>query len=363
MLNKMTQPSPEQPSPESIARGGTLGWSTFLGEQCPALHHLITDSTGKIDRHAVQRLMERLELEPCNPEKEDCLERQCSALWKYYVHVKNRKPPSTGETVNIADHLFSERGNLSFRPGDLSFLYDLHRSTTGDKDSHRIIRRAGEAVLKMESATDPGDLQSYDILRFLCAEHPELNEYFVKIYALERTVKTPVKMYVLMESSDGSMLDFREEFGVRDPHFWNRFVRMLIHGLVGLQRLHRHGYSFGHVSLDNLMFKLEWPDRTGLVAVKWRCPREMSTEPSRQHDDLRNFALMICDLMWGPKKYKIDQEHLELLLKPNHLQPLASVASRVLNGRWNIAESLEFIESHSLERGVLPGLPKANLDW
>lgn len=357
----------KQPTSASVARGGSLAWSTFLGTQCPALHHLITDTTGQIDHHAVQRLMERLELEPCDPSKEDCLERQCSALWQYYVRVKNRKVPVSGEVRNISDHLFSERGNLSYKPGDLSFLYDLHRSTSGDRDSHRIVRRAGEAVLKVESETDQGEIQSYDILRFLCAEHPELSEHFVQIYALERTVRTPTKMYVLMESMDGSVREFHAEFSKRDPQFWNRFNRMLIHGLVGLQMLHHNGFSFGHVSLDNLMFKLEWPTRedhrhAGLVAVKWRCPRGMSTEPSKQHEDLGHFALMICELLWGhdkvPKTFNL--QHLQELQHPNPLQPLSTVAAHVLmrdENHWDLEMAIEFIKKHQMDRGVLAPLP------
>lgn len=332
-----------------------MSWLSFLNTQCPALYHLITDRTGQVDQKAVERLMEHVE--PCNENKADCLERQCSALWQYYVTTRHKTPEAPREVRNIADHLFSERGNLSFRPGDLSFLYDLQRSTTDDQREHRIVRRSGQTVLRVENETDRGDVQGFDVLRFLLAEHPVLKTYFVNIYALERSVKKPIKIYLLMEAMDGSLVNFRDEFAPRDPHFWHRFTRMLLHGWVGLYRLHNLGYALGHVSLDNLLFKMEWNahDQTaGLLAVKWRCPRGLSTEPARQHEDWVLFARMICQLMWGPD-YELSAARLQELRDPNHLQPLSTLASHVLapDNPWRVEQMRDYLHTHAPVQDVL----------
>lgn len=338
----------------------TSPWLKFLGTQCPVLYHLITDRVGQVDQKAIERILEKHSAAPCPRDQADCLERQCSALWQYYVSTRHKTPEAPQEVRNIADHLFAERGNLSFRPGDLSFLYDLRRSTTDDQREHRIVRRSGQTVLRVEDETDEGDLHSYDIVRVLLLEHPELREYFVNIYALERSVQRPLKMYLLLEAMDGSLEDFQAEFAPRDPHFWRRFTRMLLHAWVGLYRLHQLGYSWGHVALDNMLFKLEWnaADQTaGLVSVKWRSPRGMSTEPARQHEDWIKFAHMICRLRWGPQ-YQLTLEKLKELRDPHPLQPLTTLASHILSApSWTVAEMLAFLQQHSPEQDLLAPLP------
>lgn len=348
----------------------TTSWLSFLNTQCPVLYHLITDRSGQVDQKAVERILERYA--PCDPSKADCLERQCSALWQYYVSTRHKSPDHTPREVrNIADHLFAERDNLSFRPGDLSFLYDLHRSTTDDRREHRVIRRSGQTVLRIEDETEPGDIHGFDVLRVLLAEHEVLRDYFVNVYALERSVSRPIKLYLLLEAMDGSLTNFYDEFSGRDPHFWQRFTRMLVHAWVGLYRLHALGYALGHVALDNLLFKLEWNQKdqsAGLVAVKWRCPRGFSTEPAQQHDDWVKFAHLVSRLLWGTQK----DPHLNTLKDPNHLQPLSTLAYHTLTPtpeqRWTEAQMFHYLQQHSPSQDLLAPIPlgrgiEAYPDW
>jgi hypothetical protein len=156
---------------------------------------------------------------------------------------------------------------------------------------------------------------------------------------------------------DGNMLEFKTEFESRDPHFWNRFTRMLIHAWVGLYRLHQSGYSFGHVSAANLMFKLQFDDTdntAGLMGVKWRCPRGMSTEPARQHEDWIEFAKMVCVLRYG----KIDKQSIDDLRHDNHMLPLSHVAYEILTKQQISAKALyNRLQEHMISKETLDPIP------
>lgn len=338
-------------------------WLTFIQTQCPVLYRLITDRTGQVDQKAVEHILEKFE--PCRPGQEDCLERQCSALWRYYVATRHKTHDTPHEVRNIADHLFAERDNLSFRPGSLSFLYEVHRSTTDDQRDQRIVRRAGQTVLRVEEEGDEGDIHSFDILRVLLLEHPALREHFVSIYALERSVQRPLKLYLLMEAMDGSLADFQREFARRDPHFWHRFARMLLHAWRGLHRLHALGYSFGHVTLDNVLFRMKWDqtnDSAGLLAVKWRCPRGMSQKPEHLSRDWVKFAHMVCGVLWGTKYEPLGSLSATCaheLEETPHLQPLSAWASRVLSRptAWSESDMLTFLEERAPDFDVLSPIP------
>lgn len=341
-------------------------WQDLIESRCPALHRMIAKGEqGKIDPVAVQALMERLDLAPCDPNKHDCLEKQCSALWKYYVETRRKDVGVPGEARMIADHLFSERNNLSFRPGDLAFLYDvseLPHDGTSAQGAFRIQRKSGAAVLRVYGRSDTS--HGLDVLRVLRTEHPALDDYFVAVWAVERSAAKK-RTYVLTEPMDGSLEQFRTAFKDRDPHFWHRVTRMLIHALQGLALL--HSYGFGMDGHGTLMYRLDWStieeEMSGLVAVKWMS----AVQPA--HDfasDQKAFGLLVWSVLHGLEK---PHTPLTALLEPNAMQPLSTAAYHMASdgpeSRWTARRALEFIAANKPPgTSILPGLDtRAFVDW
>jgi len=194
---------------------------------------LITKEDGQIDLVKLQHVMNELNLNACpvsndTANQEECLQRNCSILWKYYIQRKHNRnkhwkkcgdsiqPPGVlnsecSEANSIADHLFAERNNLAYRPEDLAFLYDLSKlesSAPGTSATHKISKKRGDAVLKISKA-NPVSIRGNNLMRFLCVNNPELSDYFLSVYSLEVGTMTPqptrknsnsTNMYILLES-------------------------------------------------------------------------------------------------------------------------------------------------------------------
>lgn len=395
---------------------GDLTWSTLLTEQCPYLKKLITKEDGAIDVVQLQQTMEKLNLDPCvTGNNQECLERNCSILWRYYVqrkHDRNKNWKKCGNAItdmkhinsgecseadSIAKHLFQEGQYLSYQPGDLLFLYDLVKlenkngttSDSGDNTSfHKISKKRGDAVLKVNYKATQDSIHGNNIIRFLCLNNPHLLDYFVRIYAMEigttnfqptRKKTDSTNMYTLLESMDGSMTKFCAYFQNRDPHFWNRVTRMCIHAFTGLYELHKLGFAFHNVKAANLVFKMDFENT--LVALKWM-NFDGVTELGKNTDTFE-FGIMIYEILFGPmenvdkhwrKSYQTDDKNGQLvhnailkLMADELMKPISTVAYHfVVNTelfpsekRWTFEEAFHYLSKHHLKKDVLKPLP----DW
>ena len=392
---------------ETDSKNPELTWSQLLDQQCPYLRRLIASDHDheQIDPERLEHVMRGLNLNPCTDTQQsagqECLERNCAILWQEYVKRKHRHKqgwktcgntlvdPShytedCAESRNIADHMFNERDTFSYRPGDLSFLYDLAKLQQADPSQfgalERVQKKRGSAVLKTNNRVNPSSIRGNNIIRFLQLNHPELHDYFTTIYSMQvgsqeeqprRRKVTSTNMYVLMEAMDGSMTYFQRHFQNRDPYYWNRLQRMLTHALMGLCRLHDLGFSHNDVKPQNLLYKLDW-DRN-LVSVKWGdfdCVGELGEkplcttvriddplkyntgtrhdEPNYKHHDLFSFGILVYELLMSShpagdiktvnlqwkalytnptnQRGRLLHTNLKKLLDDNPLQPLSTVA-------------------------------------
>lgn len=428
-----------------------LSWSALLEQQCPYLRRLISRQRGgPVDPERLATLMKALNLKPCTAKdaaQGECLQRNCAVLWQYYVRRKRSKnkhwkrcgksavdpkhyDSECAEARNIADHLFSERGNYSFRPQDLAFMYDLSKVENADPSRfgnlQRISKKRGDAVLKIEYKVRPRIASSYRIVRFLLTENTRLIDYFIKLYDVNVGTNTeqpyrgkspPTNMYVLMESMDGSMVHFQKHYQKRDPVYWNRLQRMLIHSLQGLELLHQMGYSHNDVKKENLLYKINV--ERNLVAVKWgdydcvaksrdrpHCITARAKDPlnnGNQNGDLFAFGIMVFELLFSEhpagKEGTVDQwwaslytetegqkagwlhRRIEELKADNPLQPLSTVAYHFIvnenwsqDKRWGMHQALKFLSTHQVRKDRLVplphlddkqlfSLPKPYVDW
>lgn len=418
------------------ASSAATQWSDLLQEQCPYLRKLIESSDGHVDPDKLEELMNKLSLKPCTKKdvsRGECLQRNCAILWRYYIQRKHNShgkwkrcgsslvsdpyfTPECAEARNIADHMFNEREHFAYRPGDISFLYDLTKVEEGqdgkvDGTSHRVSKRRGDAILRTLHKVHPSTVEGNNIVRYLMVEQQLLHDFFVSIYSMEvgkDGKKKSTSMYLLTESMDGNLDHFQRHFQRRDPQYWCRLQRMLIHSLSGLNHLHELGFAFRSVRLENLLYKLDWENN--LIAVKWtdfdsvkafplhtdmkvphhpdhpapppRNDRDIPIEdpmhpkhPDPTSDDLFAFGLLVYRLLFcdhpagssknsdqwrkfynsksGDEAYNL-QKKLRQLLQPNSLQPLSTAVYHfVVNERlfpdekrWNYEQALHFIEQH-----------------
>lgn len=385
---------------------GDLTWSSLLTEQCPYLKKLITKDDGEIDAQKLHQTMEKLNLDPCTmDDQKECLERNCSILWRYYIqrkHDRNRSWKKCGNAItdlkhinnaecseaeSIANHLFQESQALTYRPGDLLFLYDLvkQENQTEGTSLHKISKKRGDAILKVNYKATPDSIHGNNIIRFLSVNHPHLLDYFVRIYALEmgtnhfqptRKKTDTTNMYILLESMDGSMKKFCDHFQSRDPQFWNRMTRMCIHAFTGLYELYKLGFSFNHVSCENLMFKLDFEHT--LTALKWM--NFDAVAEIGKNVDTFEFGMMIFEILFGSmdridknwrKNYQTDNQAIHnailKLMADELMKPISTVAYHfVVNSdlfpsekRWTFEEAFHYLSKHPLKKDVLKPLP----DW
>jgi len=236
-----TEPQPDRNTKKPEHK--EVDWTTLMSEQCPLLYKLITKDTGDIDPTLLNNLIEELDLQPCNDKTKngaECLQRNCAILWSYYVRRKQKHHPhlkrcvhtlvdgkqdasECAEIMNISDHLFNERDMLAFKPGDLNLLYDLELMQ-GDKSTgilQRIRKKRGDAVLKIVRRAENYAVQGNNIIRFLMVQDPKLNDYFIKVYALEwgTTAQQPSRqtvqgsnLYTLLEAIDSYVASRTERF-------------------------------------------------------------------------------------------------------------------------------------------------------
>jgi len=386
---------------------GDLTWSTLLTEQCPYLKKLITKEDGEIDTLKLHETMEKLNLDPCvTGNNQECLERNCSILWRYYIqrkHDKNRNWKKCGNAItdmkhinsgecseaeSIADHLFQEGQSLSYRPGDLLFLYDLVKQDNKSEEGttlHKISKKRGDAVLKVNYKATQDSIHGNNIIRFLCVNHPHLLDYFVRIYAMEvgtnsfqptRKKTESTNMYVLSESMDGPMTKFCAHFQSRDPQFWNRVTRMCIHAFMGLYELHKLGFAFNNVKSENLLFKMDFQHT--LVAIKWM--NFDAVAEIGKNIDTFEFGMMIYEILFGSmenidknwrKSYQTDDRRVHdailKLMADELMKPISTVAYHfVVNTelfpsekRWTFEEAFHYLSKHHLKKDILKPLP----DW
>jgi serine/threonine protein kinase len=413
---------------------------------------------GKIDEDQLEHVMRELHLNPCSDqdaEKGECLQRNCAILWRYYIQKKHGRnqtwkrcgnslvdgkhyTENCAEARNIADHMFSERDTFSYRPGDIAFLYDLTKLESADSSKfgtlHKISKKRGDAVLKTNKKVHPSSIRGNNTMRYLLVNHQDLHEYFVEIYAMEvgahehqphKRKSVGSNMYVLLEAMDGSLASFQRHFQMRDPYYWNRLQRMLVHALMGLHELNQLGFSHNDVKKENVLYKLDWEHN--LVAVKWAdfdclatlgekpaCTTERIDDPLQyprhgRHDqadfsqhDRFGFGIMVYELLFsnhpagppnkvdkvwkgtynspeGDKAYKL-HHNIRQLLQPNPLQPLSTVAYHFIvnerlfpdERRWNYGEAFNYMKTNPIQKdtlpplpqpGDLPPLPRPYLDW
>lgn len=285
---------------QRLPAGTDLTWSNLLENQCPYLYAMIQKEDGEIDAAALDSIMRKLQLNPCDPngrDTQECLQRNCATLWRHYIqrkHNKNKNWKRCGsslvdpkhfnsecvEAQTIADHMFNERDSFSYRPGDIAFLYDLTKLESADNGKfgsvHKISKKRGDAILKINYKVNAGSIHGNNIMRYLLVNHPILLDHFINVYNMEvgsvstqpnRKFTEATNMYLLLESMDGSFNNFQKYFQVRDPHYWNRLNRMLCHALLGLYRLNYLGFSHNDVKKENLLYKLDFENT--LVATKW----------------------------------------------------------------------------------------------
>lgn len=387
---------------------GDLSWSALLEEQCPYLKKLITNEDGQIDGALLQQIMEKLNLDPCTTDKrEECLERNCSLLWRYYVQrkhhknkhwkkcansVTNRISSDCAEADTIAQHLFQD--GRSYKPNDLLFLYDLVKLEQPSSEEQqqgtlqKVSKKRGDAVLKTNYAVNPASIHGNNSIRFLSIQNPELTDYFVRIYDLEigtnqfqptRKKSDTTNMYILHESMDGSILTFQQHFQPqenvqpRDPDFWNRMTRMCIHAFTGLYELHHLGFAHNRVSGANLCFKMDLQHT--LVAVKWTNFDHVAE--NSKNDDAFQFGLLIYQILFGPmdkhwkETYAQPQakvhDNILKLFADERMKPISMVAYHFLvnqdlfpsEKRWSFLQAHQYLEKIQVPRDVLKPLP----DW
>jgi len=428
--------------PQRMDHDVDMTWSKLLEDQCPYLYALIRKEDGDIDPAALDDVMRRLQLNPCNPNTADhaeCLQRNCSILWRFYIQRKNKKNDKWKRCGNsltdekhyssdcvqaqmIADHMFSERDSFSYRPGDIAFLYDLATLEGADKSKfgtiHKITKKRGDVILKVNYKVNSGAIHGNNIMRYILLNNPDLLDHFINIYNLEvgtdaiqpnRKKTNTTNMYLLLESMDGSLTNFKQYFESRDPQYWNRLNRMLCHCLFGLYRLNRLGYAHNDIKKENTLYKLDW--ERNLVAIKFGdydcvgplgkkplCVTDRSFDPLTSsnfpvdNDNMRYeavdrfaFGVMVYELLFGehfagknvdktwsglytqsenPSSQKI-HENIQKLLSPNYLQPVATVAyyflvnDRIFHNqpRWTYEMAFEFLKASDLSRDILPPLP------
>jgi len=434
-----------------------LPWTELLQQQCPYLKKLILDKDGSINPDQLEQVMRKLKLNPCGSQDKDrgeCLQRNCAILWRYYIqkkHGRNTRWKRCGNTLvdadhytgecsearAIADHMFNERDTFSYRPGDIAFLYEVAKIENADPGKfgtlHKITKKRGDAVLKINHKVHPGTIRGHNIVRFVLVNEQSMHDYFVALYALEvgTSENQPHKrksqtsnMYALMESMDGSLTSFQRHFQKRDPYYWNRLQRMLIHALRGLYQFNQRGFSHNDVKKENLLYKLDWEHN--LVAVKWadydcvaelgekptctsiriddplQYPHDGTTQPDFTQHDRFAFGILVYELLFsthpagdtktvdatwkgtynqvGGKESHQLHHNIRQLLQPNPLQPLSTAAYHFIvneklfpdEPRWDYAQAFNHIKSHPLEKeqlpplpqvGELPPLPRPYLDW
>jgi hypothetical protein len=379
-----------------------LTWSKLLEAQCPYLYAMIQKEDGGIDAASLDDVMRKLKLNPCNPNtgSAECLQRNCAILWRYYIQRKNGKnqnwkrcgstltdsehfSPDCVQAQIIADHMFSERDSFSYRPGDISFLYDLASLESADKSKfgsvHKINKKRGDVILKINRKVHPGSIHGNNIIRYLLVNNQQLLDYFINIYSMEvgtdaiqpnRKMTASTNMYLLLESMDGSLTNFQQHFQVRDPFYWNRLNRMLCHALMGLYKLNRLGYAHNDVKKENTLYKLDWEnnltaikfadyDCVGPIGTKPLCVTDRSLDPLTSSDvrvmdesmryegvDRFAFGVMVYEMLFGehfvgktidktwsglymqynnPSSATI-HNNIKKLLTPNDLQPISTVA-------------------------------------
>ncbi len=365
-------------------------WYALLSAQCPMLKELVEDDTGQIQVERLHEIMESLDLQPCGDVKkspEQCLQRNCAILWKYYVERKKHHSsptPSSKEVARIADHLFALKGKFTYKPEDLGFLYDLIK--VGDA-SYNIVRKKGEATLKIYPKVTKNLVAVNTLMQFLLVKHPNLAPYFVTLHQVEtgtsafqptRKKIDTTHMYLLHESMDGNMVKFVEHFATLDPDYWHRISRLLIHALKGLDHLHRVGYGLNDVTLTNLMFRLDF--KYNVTAAKWGSFDKVAPLSDDNHDLFR-FGVMVYEILFHTEPFlsssdyndpkSVVHDNILKLRAPNDLQPLSTVAYHFLvndqlfpdEKRWNYEQGIKYLGQHPLKKVALDSLPRVPDHW
>lgn len=397
-------------SSEKKAKTVDLTWYGLLSEQCPLLKNLV-EKEGKVDASRLTEIMSDMNLQPCGgKDDEECLQRNCATLWKYYVERKQAKvdtvlPRQSREVSRIAEHLFDMQGKFRYRPEDLAFLYDIVKveSATQEASSStlNLVRRKGVAALKIFSKAKPHIVESLTRARFLQTEHPALLPYFVQIFQVEASTTTfqpsrrkvdTKNMYILQESMDGSFAQFLNHYRPRqaqDPDYFSRLQRMLAHALKGLGALHDTGFGLGQVDAEDLHFKIDFG--YNVIGVKWGsfdqlAPIRHSTDDA-YHSDLFLFGLLVYfslfnnrpwlpaddekwQAAWSDPK-SIVHDNILRLRAPNALQPISTAAYHFLvnpflfpdEKRWDFKQAWKYMNEHPPAKTNLSALPHVPTKW
>jgi hypothetical protein len=371
-----------------------LSWAQLLERQCPYLYAMIQKEDKEIDAAALDDVMRKLNLQPCNPhengtDNHECLQRNCAVLWRYYIARKHAAKsskkwcgttlvdpehftPECEDAQVIAQRIFDEKEKFVYRPGDIAVLYDLNKIDETSGAMYRLQKKRGDVILKINYNVNSAYMYGNNIMRYLLVNHQDLLNYFLNIYSLEigtaerqpnRKLTPVTHMYLLLEAMDGSLLQFQQRFQKTDPHYENRLTRMLLHGLWGLYKLNQLGFSHNNVKLENLVYKLDWSKN--LIATKWCdydcvglrgqksfCQKkdQIQVSPNKKEEsDQLAFGIMLQQLL--------NVKNIEDLLDPQlpH-QPLGTVAYHFLVDHWSYESTFEYLESVSLSRDVLPAL-------
>lgn len=356
----------------------TKMWSDLLKTRCPMLHKLVISSnkTKNIDEEKLNLLMDQLNLKPCSLKNEDCLERTCATLWKYYVKRTRARKTKCSPNYNpqiISDLLFSKHDNLSFKPNDLSFLYELNPIVSGDKyvQAFKISKLSGDAMLDVIEKPRQVDIDGNYAMFYLQKTHQELTNYFCEIYEVQHNSQ---HLYILQEAMMGNITKLIK---------FSKLQNLLIYSLKGIAYLHKFGYTHNNIKKENLLFNfiqkelvIKW-NYFNCISVKLNhtCFVPAYTDPLNLNHDLFAFGIMIYELLFNEhpsgtssKQWtdmyhgtaasnpisKLLHENIEQLLKVPRLQPLATVAYHFIvnhnvrpSSRWTLEHAFEYLQHHT----------------
>lgn len=343
----------------------TTQWSDVLEQSCPLLYKLVSSHKGALDRTKLDHMLRAMKLEPCSSDDPDCLERACAALWKGIKGPKGPKGkgPKGKEAEEISRQLFRKDDLLAFKPNDLTTMYVLNKllppSFNNEHHEFTISRRRGDATLLVIRKSKRSTIDGYTAVRWLQTEHLDMCLGFRVVYDMQVAAKAK-DLYVLQESTDGTILDLIARFG--KERSWSTVYRLMIHALRSLLHLHKHGYQHNDVQIRTLHYIEDANEMT----CKWssfdcvgergsaKCNTRIYVDPLQHNpnnSDLFAFGIAVFELLYeehpggtSPKRwhevYASDavQAGIAKLKEPNDLQPLSTLAYHLITSdvknRW-----------------------------
>lgn len=315
-------------------------WSDLIKTQCSFIQHLISQDEGhSVDLDKLETYMRDLKLEPCDG-KENCLQRNCAILWQFYVAQKTKRsktlkrvgdtvgPKRKGDIQVISMKLFDEARKYRFRPSELSLMYDMLNVPSNDIDNnvdystHEIRRRKPSAILRRYKPVNPAVILSNERMQVALTQYVKLQTYFLVLYTLRTEASVPQPnlrrrsapvdtMYVLLESSDGNIVDFQQRYQRIDSLYWSRVQRMLIIALQGLIDLRKEGLALNDVRRHTLHYQIDW-DKF-LLGAKWGNYDNVTVideadvndlvpstvDPLYKNHDKFAFGIMVFEILFG----------------------------------------------------------------